>query len=361
MSSVPLSTLLSQALVAFTIEFDNEWEWRFVGGKKPKMTRTSMVMWSNFMRFADTDKVTVREISSRAGYPEGKLHPSLHGMTRWGYVTVDSKAQKSGEKSFKLDWLVSATTEGLRAANVWKPLAKEIELRWENRFGNIEMAKLRNALKTVIKQFEIKLPHYFPVLNSRNGMFVDTPHKPDSNTPDELELPFLLSQVLHGYTLDFEKGNSLSLAYRANMLRALNENGVRKRELPRLSGTSKEAMAMAAGFLEKTGHVEIIPDPDAPRGKLVSLTRKGWEAQKDYHPLLNACEKLWAKKFGAQTLEDVRSALEPLAVSKDGEPPSLFKGLDPPDPSVWRAQIPKPQLLPHHPMVLPRGGWPDGS
>ena len=45
-AGVPLSTLLSRALVAFTIEFDNEFEHRFaqVGGGARV---ASLVMWSN--------------------------------------------------------------------------------------------------------------------------------------------------------------------------------------------------------------------------------------------------------------------------------------------------------------------------
>ena len=49
-AGVPLSTLFSHALVAFTIEFDNEFERRFAqagGGARV----ASLVMWSKFMRF----------------------------------------------------------------------------------------------------------------------------------------------------------------------------------------------------------------------------------------------------------------------------------------------------------------------
>ncbi len=32
-----------------------------------------------------------------------------------------------------------------------------------------------------------------------------------------------------------------------------------------------------------------------------------------------------------------------------------------PYPDGWRAKVPKPATLPHFPMVLHRGGFPDGS
>jgi hypothetical protein len=43
-----------------------------------------------------------------------------------------------------------------------------------------------------------------------------------------------------------------------------------------------------------------------------------------------------------------------------GQPPPLFGGLEP-YPDNWRALVRRPDVLPHFPMVLHRGGYPDGS
>ncbi len=32
-----------------------------------------------------------------------------------------------------------------------------------------------------------------------------------------------------------------------------------------------------------------------------------------------------------------------------------------PSPDNWRSRVRRPETLPHHPMVLHRGGYPDGS
>ena len=54
---LPLSALLSQALVAFTIEFDNEFEHRVphrtsdFGGSRPDPYLVSMVMWLMVLRY----------------------------------------------------------------------------------------------------------------------------------------------------------------------------------------------------------------------------------------------------------------------------------------------------------------------
>ena len=53
----------------------------------------------------------------------------------------------------------------------------------------------------------------------------------------------------------------------------------------------------------------------------------------------------------------LRSSLEPLAA---GRPPVLFGGLEP-YPDNWRASVRRPATLPHFPVVLHRGGYPDGS
>ena len=43
-----------------------------------------------------------------------------------------------------------------------------------------------------------------------------------------------------------------------------------------------------------------------------------------------------------------------------GDPPRLFAGLAP-HPGNWRARLPRPAVLPHFPMTLHRGGYPDGA
>ena len=82
----PLSTLLSHALVAFTIELDNEFEERFAdSGQRARVT--SFVMWANFLRFVG-DGIAVAELPAAAGIPRARTLSTLGGMERWGYVSV---------------------------------------------------------------------------------------------------------------------------------------------------------------------------------------------------------------------------------------------------------------------------------
>lgn len=356
--TAPLATLLSQALIAFTVEHDNEWEWRFVGRGPLKTVRVSLVMWANFLRFVGEKGCSVEQISSWAGYPKGRMHPALPGMIRWRYVTAEPPLSGRAGKSPKPDWLVRSTAEGRRAAGVWKGLSKEIERRWQVRFGKAKVNDLARALRGVLTRLKWRLPHFYPVLDHRTGMRAVVVESPVSDPPKSLDLPALLSQVLHAFTLDFEEDSPISLALRANVIRVLGREGIPVRDLPRLSGISKEAVAMALGFLGKTGMIVVGPTPGRG-GKLARLTPEGHRCRAQYAPQLRAAESRWADKYGGRALAALRASLEPILGTGERES-LLFEGLKP-RPSVWRAKLPEPDLLPHHPMVLHRGGWPDGS
>ena len=109
----PLTTPLSHALVAFTIEFDNEFERRFSeagGGARV----ASLVMWSNFMRFVG-DGITVGELPGAAGLHKALTRSTIGGMERWRYVAVGpageqviSKREGYGSGSrLRSEWVVS--------------------------------------------------------------------------------------------------------------------------------------------------------------------------------------------------------------------------------------------------------------
>ncbi|MGO8734958.1 MAG: hypothetical protein ACLQVM_19440 [Terriglobia bacterium] len=60
-----LSALLSQVLVAFTVEFDNEFE-RQMGEAGYRGARLSLVVWANVVRFVGEGAVSVRDLTARA-------------------------------------------------------------------------------------------------------------------------------------------------------------------------------------------------------------------------------------------------------------------------------------------------------
>ena len=94
---------------------------------------------------------------------------------------------------------------------------------------------------------------------------------------------------------------------------------------------------------------------------MLRLTPKGQKAQQKYHRLLGAPEESWRTKYGAATVDDLRSALEHVVGDGTCASSPLAPGLVP-YPDNWRARVrQRRETLPHHPMVLHRGGYPDGS
>lgn len=353
MKRLPLSALLSQALVAFTIEFDNEFERRMPHrttrhGSAAGPWLVSMVMWSTCMRFAGDDGVTLAELEDLARTPT-----NLNGMQRWGYVTVEPRPGASP--------LIRATSKGRMAREVWRTLFGEIEARWQTRFGKDEMGRLRESLSALIGRIDLDLPDCLPILGY--GLVSRAPNSRPSReqgSASSLPLPALLSKALLAFAIEFERESDASLAIAENVVRVLDEKGVRVRDLPLLTGVSKEAIAMAMGFLEKRGFAVVGPDPSASRTKLARLTPKGQAAKDDSRRLLATVEQRWEARYGKDTVRAVRESLEPLVGEATAESSPLFQGLEP-HPEGWRASVRKPQTLPYFPMVLHRGGFPDGS
>lgn len=378
-NALPLPSLLSHLLVAFIVEFDNEFEhrmphWTTDGSPRRRIGVwcTSMVMWSTCMRFVGDQGITVRELASLARTPT-----NLHGMTRWRYIVVRPNPADTRPRPPQADWLIHATPAGRIAQEIWPPLFGIIEERWRQRFGHAQIGQIRDSLIGLIRQFNIALPDCMPIIHY--GLFSkplgkpatvskgDKPVLAKATTIDQLEelpLSTLLAKALLAFALEFERDAhpeselNLSLAICSNIVRILDDKGLRVRDLPQLSGVSKESIAMAIGYLQKFRYIVVESDP-ARRAKLVRLTPAGLLAQHAYQLQLAAIEARWRQQYGRDCIKKLRASLERLAVIPN-QPSPLFKGLEP-YPDGWRASVPKPETLPHFPMVLHRGGYPDGS
>ncbi len=365
---LPLPTLLSQALVAFTIEFDNEFEhrvphWTTAGGRPVSSSHglwlTSMVMWLNCMRYVGEQWMPVRELERLA-----RTATNLNGMRRWRYIYVEPAPGDSRAKPPAGDLLVRATNRGRRAQEVWHSLDGVIEQRWEDRFGRAKIDSLTASLVALVSELDGSLPDCMPILGY--GLFTSDPTPagthPAGSAAADLALPALLARPLVAFATEFETGFQprVSLAISADVLRVLHERPVRLQELPRISGVSREAIDMALGILEKRRLTATEPDPAAPRGKVVRLTPAGLVARDALRDRVALLETRWAERLGESRIGALRASLEPLVGDPDGGPSPLFAGLEP-YPDGWRASVRRPDTLPHFPMVLHRGGYPDGS
>ena len=363
----PLSTLLSQALVASTIELDNEFERRFTdagGGARV----TSLAMWATLLRFVGAG-VTVRELVAALGLPRQQALSRLGGIERWRYVSVDggSSTKRDGygsARGTKDEWEVRYTPAGERAAAIWPTLPDEIERRWRERFGVVEIDELAGALRAVDERPEPALPDFLPVIGTPNGMVLELPSVDERRPPADLPLVVLLAHALMAYTLEFEESAALSLPLSANIVRVLDGDGTPVRELPALTGISKEAVAASLTVLKRTPYVVVDGAPASKR--TMRLTSEGEELQADDRRLHARIEKQWTTRLGASVVGLVREALDRVLGH-----PALATGLRP-YPDGWRASkayvkqteavLADPRgRLPHYPMVMHRGGWPDAS
>lgn len=362
---LPLPTLLSHAFVAFVIEFDNEAERRLphsttlLGRSAPTLPAPWLISWGMYatgLRFLNDRGLTERQLERLARTPT-----NLNGLQRWGYVLVTPDPADKRAKPPRSSWLITPTMGGRRTQEIWAPLTAEIEKRWEWRFGT-KIERLREVLLAVTSKLDPALPTCMPILGFgliSKGRVTELPVDPDA-PPSDTSLPALLAKVLLAFALEFESESALSLAICANILRVL-QAGVRMRDLPELSGVSNESVQMALGILRKSRLAieEKAPKSEGP-WKIVRLTEAGLAAKEAYERTLSKIESGWEKRFGSATIRALREPLEELAWTGELAHAPLGEGLEPP-PGGWRSLIEKPRTLPHFPMVLHRGGYPDGS
>jgi hypothetical protein len=173
---LPLSAQLSQALVAFAIEVDNEFERGMPHrttkhGSAPGLDHlpflVSMTMWVNCMRLVPGDGIPAGELARRAQITGESMRGTLTRMSEWwGYLAV-APGPAAGPKTPRSAWLVRPTEAGRRAQAVWGPLEREIEDRWRSRLGGPEVDALRGALWGVADQLDVQLPDHLPAGDPR--------------------------------------------------------------------------------------------------------------------------------------------------------------------------------------------------
>ena len=164
------------------------------------------------------------------------------------------------------------------------------------------------------------------------------------------------------YTLDFEEGSPLSLPLSANVFRVLDGDGVPVRELPSLTGISKEAVAVSLTSLAKTDYVVVEGAPASKR--TIRLTPAGETLRTDQRRLHARIGKRWDAVRPTSRAAPRRARAHPRSSGARCRVDAVSRRLAG-EQAVRRqteALLADPRgRLPHCPMVLHRGGWPDGS
>ena len=336
--ALPLSTLLSQALVAFTIETDHLFETRMPHCTTESRKRgepaagpwlISMPFWANCLKHVDADGMTVAALVDREPIADRYLKGSNPGLVRWGYLRLTADT-------------VAPTRHGVLAQQTWSPLPAEVDARWVERWT--EVGALRAALQSAVATADRALPDHLPV-NGGHHARVFLPHRPPRPTVD-LDVGTLLAKALLLFTLEVEATSPAALVHSANVLRALADGPVLQRDLPRAMGVAKETTSVMTGDARRQGLVTTAAS------KHVAITDEGRQAAADADATVAAVEARWPT--------ELRACLEPLAGDGIVEGSALAKAIRPPD-GTWRHRRPRPLTLPHHPVISHRGGYPDGS
>ncbi len=339
---VPLTSLLSWVWIAHTMEVDNAFE--AAGSQRiGRHFRISLPMWTNALRFIAEDGITVDALCR-----EARAACNIGGLERWGWISVGEErgTRRDGfgtQRGVKGETVLRPTRKGMYARRLWPRVLSEVEGRWRIRFGEDVIDAVHDALTAVTT-----MPWSPPEVHPSDGFYTHV--APGDTADDALPLVALLGQRLTDLTLDHEKEAAVSLPLSANVLRVIGSGVVRTRDLPRLTGLSREGIAMAAAFMKRTGLATAAPGP------AIRLTPDGLTALDGYWH--------WAARRGDSGL---RSSLEAVVAQRD----ALSVGLVPPA-GCWRGEKPylaqtqrlvadPPGALPWHPMVLHRGAWPDAS
>jgi hypothetical protein len=341
---VPLATLVSWAWIAQTIEIDNAFE-ALARERVGRHFRISLPMWTNGLRFITEDGITIADLCLRA-----RARCNVPGLERWGWISIEdgrrTKAEGYGtSRNLHDETVLTPTRAGSYARKLWPRVISGVEERWSERFGADVIGELRD---TVVEATH-SMPWSPPEVHPADGFFTHVVEG-ERGTDGESPLIALLGQRLTNLTLEHERRSKLSLPLGAGVVRAIGDEGARIRDLPALTGLSKEAVAMATGYLERHGLAASEPD------SRLRLTQLGLDGLAEYRETARA-----------STSDRLRLALAAVVDQRD----ALAAGLVPP-PGCWRGENPylaqtKRLLadptgsLPWHPMVLHRGAWPDGS
>ena len=334
MGEPPLLTLVSWAWIAFVIEADNAFEAQSTG-QVGRVFRISLPMWANGLRLIPEEGIDVDELTRQAG-----AACNVPGLERWRWITVgeDTGSRRAGygsRRGIRGDTVLRPTAAAMYARAQWPETIAEVEERWQRRFGTTTISSLLTALAP----FDAGVPWAPPEVRGTDGFRTNA-----TNVAAPADAPFVvrLGRALVALTLEYERESKVSAPLGANVLRVAGA--------PQRAGISKEAVAMGESYLVRRGLARRTSE------RTLALTSSGRAARDDY-----------TARVAARDDNELRAALTGLLEQTD----ALSAGLVPPS-GCWRGEKPyaaqterliadPTAALPWHPMVLHRGGWPDGS
>ena len=93
------------------------------------------------------------------------------------------------------------------------------------------------------------------------------------------------------------------------LLNFIPENGIRPARMVELSGLSKQALFQALAPLEAGRYVDVTPDPEDRRARVVRLSDRGREVIAALQAMQARYERAWAAEVGAERWTATREVL----------------------------------------------------
>jgi DNA-binding MarR family transcriptional regulator len=106
----------------------------------------------------------------------------------------------------------------------------------------------------------------------------------------------------------------------------LAPDGATGNELAEFLDITKQAASEMVDYLEQHGYVVRLPHPTDRRGKIVTLTDRGWSCIRATEAILSQMEAQWAAIIGAKRMEELIADLrQPLMAANGGTLPQKFR------------------------------------
>ncbi|MBO0778196.1 MAG: MarR family transcriptional regulator [Ktedonobacteraceae bacterium] len=105
-------------------------------------------------------------------------------------------------------------------------------------------------------------------------------------------------------------------------------HGATGNEIAEFLDITKQAASEMVDYLERRGYVVRQPHPTDRRGKIVTLTSRGWNCIREVETILTRLEAQWTAIIGAKRMEELRNDLRRLVTAANsGVLPQKFRPL----------------------------------
>ncbi|MCY4096263.1 MAG: hypothetical protein OXG05_14195 [Gammaproteobacteria bacterium] len=324
----PFSVLLTHALTEFTREYESNISRR-------GMPRLEVLC--NVLRVVPKQGITQREFEQRAVLAKRSARVVVRHCVDLGWL----KLQKvPGERTAT----ISLTDEGdvIRLRGMRR--VKRVESLWSQRHDAFD--KLKSNLETVVRRFELELPHYVtgygPADESlTGGTFIPAEEGPpkipgrgaewpvvvrEGNSRNQASsLPALLSQTLTQFVLDYEAERLGRLGLTALFFQHLPDEGMSlksARQFQPITGNGKS-------LHERHLYVAIEPGKASDGSRMVYPTQKTRLSRDAYASHLASIESQWQRRYGKEVMSNIRNSLETIDKTFPEELPEY------PNTTIW--------------------------